>query len=121
MTARVSNHRLPCGSCGMETTKLPGIIVPTGLIGVAYHVCWRCHLFKMAGNGPGREWKRMPKLKATATKPQWRKCSPHHWQTTIQGEVLDYWPSTRKFRFQGETRVGDVNKFFKQINNGVPA
>lgn len=119
MPERPSNHRLPCGKCRKETTKLPGLIVPGGSPGVAYHLCWSCNLFKMAG--AGHEWKLMPKTKAPTSKPQWRKCSHHHWQTTIQGEVLDYWPSKRKFRFQGETRVGDVNKFFKQINSGVSA
>ena len=37
-----------------------------------------------------------------------------HWQTTLKGETLDYWPGTMKWRWQGRTRTGDVLKFIRQ-------
>lgn len=45
----------------------------------------------------------------------WRKCHDTHWQTTIMGEVLDYWPGTMKWRYRGKTQTGDVLKFIRRI------
>ena len=50
----------------------------------------------------------MPHLTPTPslTKLGFRQCSAHHFQATIDGEVLDFWPSTRKWRYLGETYRG---------------
>lgn len=41
----------------------------------------------------------------------WTKHGTHHWSTTLNGERLDYWPSTSRFRYQGKTHFGGVEGF----------
>jgi hypothetical protein len=36
-----------------------------------------------------------------------------HWQTTLLGDLLDYWPGTKKWRWRGQTRTGDVIVFIR--------
>lgn len=111
MTKKIPNSRLPCGNCGMETTKLPGSIVPKGIDGVAYHVCWKCDLCKQEGSQ--FQWTRLSAAKQK--KPQWTKYTSTHWQTKVNGQILDYWPTKRKWRFGQSTHVGDVNRFIREI------
>jgi len=33
----------------------------------------------------------------------------------VAGELLDYWPSKKKFRYGGTTRKGDVDKYIKAL------
>lgn len=35
-----------------------------------------------------------------------RKCSDWHWQITLAGGLLDYWPSKSKWRYRGATAQG---------------
>ena len=60
----------------------------------------------------GTEWTRMGKDKTAVA---WKKHTAHHWQTLVRGEVLDYWPSKKKFQFRGKVEVGDVNKFIARV------
>ena len=106
----VPNCQLPCGKCGQRTTKLPGIIVDGGVVGKAYHVCWSCSISKEEGKSSA--WR------AIASKgkgPIWKKHTATHWQTDVNGNLLDYWPTKRKWRFDGQTHVGDVNKFIRGL------
>lgn len=36
-------------------------------------------------------------------KIKWIKHTVWHWQTRIHGDLLDYWPTKKKWRFRGET------------------
>lgn len=42
----------------------------------------------------------------------WTKHTPHHWSRIVAGERLDYWPSRKKYQFQGKVRRGDVRKVY---------
>lgn len=41
----------------------------------------------------------------------WTKHTEHHWSRTVAGKRLDYWPSRKKYRFDGRVMRGDVHKF----------
>lgn len=58
---------------------------------------------------PYTKVKGKPRLKM----PKWKVCSPHHRQTRIDGELLDYWPTKDKWRFDGQTYYGDVREFVR--------
>lgn len=45
---------------------------------------------------------------------KWRKCCETHWQTALKGDLLDYWPGTRRFRWRGKSHTGDVVAFIKK-------
>lgn len=38
----------------------------------------------------------------------WTKHTEHHWSRTVRGERLDYWPSRKKYQYQGKVQRGDV-------------
>ena len=42
---------------------------------------------------------------------QWVKHTEHHWSRSLSGERLDYWPSRKKFMYQGRVMRGNVHKF----------
>lgn len=42
---------------------------------------------------------------------RWKKHSRYHWSMKINGHVLQYWPSRKKFQYRGKTKRGDVNSF----------
>ncbi len=47
----------------------------------------------------------------------WRKCSPYHWQTSVGGRLLDYWPSRRKWQYDGTVyrgSWGELEKFMAE-------
>lgn len=47
---------------------------------------------------------------------EWTKHTPYHWQRTINGKVLDYWPTKNKFRYDnGDTQKGDVRAFIRGL------
>jgi hypothetical protein len=52
-------------------------------------------------------------------KPQWIKHTEHHWQTEVDGDILDYWPSKRKWRFRGVTQTGTVERFIRKIKESA--
>lgn len=33
-----------------------------------------------------------------------KKCTDWHWQATVDGDLLDYWPSKAKWRYRNVTR-----------------
>jgi hypothetical protein len=42
--------------------------------------------------------------------------SEWHWQTKVDGDLLDYWPSKNKWRWRGETKTApwpDIAAFIK--------
>lgn len=45
----------------------------------------------------------------------WKRHTPYHWATWIDGKKLDYWPGPRKFMFRGVVQVGNVQEFIKSI------
>jgi hypothetical protein len=42
---------------------------------------------------------------------KWTKHTQFHWSRMVAGKKLDYWPSRRKFQYDGTVRRGDVLKF----------
>jgi len=45
----------------------------------------------------------------------WRCCHyDTHYQYTLLGDTLDFWPGPGKFRWRGKTRTGLVFKFIKE-------
>lgn len=44
----------------------------------------------------------------------WTKHSEFHWSRTLNGHRLDYWPSRRKFQYQGKVQRGDVMHFIRK-------
>lgn len=80
-----------------------------------WFVCWECEIAQPTT----AVW---VSIKAKAVKKakrgkliNWMKHTNVHWQAYIGGDRLDYWPTKRKWRFRGETRTGDVEKFIKGL------
>lgn len=44
----------------------------------------------------------------------WTKHDATYWSRVVNGNRLDYWPSTQKFRINGKTYRGDVYKIIKK-------
>lgn len=98
--------RNPCPKCGGIPSYMAGINVPGGHAADAYLVCWKDSMSKRVAKGD--EW---AKFSTKRHRPQWIKYTPVHWQTTVAGDVLDYWPTKSKWRFRGITQTGNVEKF----------
>ncbi len=47
----------------------------------------------------------------------WKQCSSYHMQYNLNGEILDYWPSKNKFRFNNETY--ELNGSIVDVINGL--
>lgn len=47
------------------------------------------------------------------TSHNWAFRSQFHCQTTLNGDTLDYWPTTHRWRFRGKTWYGDVLRFIE--------
>lgn len=45
---------------------------------------------------------------ANADPTGWKQLSPYHWQRTLHGDPVDYWPSRNKWRWRNRTRVGEI-------------
>lgn len=43
----------------------------------------------------------------------WNKHSEFHWSRQLAGKRLDFWPSRKKFQFDGKIRRGDVYAFIR--------
>jgi hypothetical protein len=41
----------------------------------------------------------------------WTKHTEFHWSRIVSGKRLDYWPSRKKFQYNGKVMRGDVQKF----------
>lgn len=103
---------IPCPSCKRRCHLMAGVLLDPKLIHDRVHVCWHCDYMRVVR--PNAQWVKFGP--AAKIKTQWKKHTKHHWQTLIKGEVLDYWPSKRKWRFQDCTQVGDVDKFIKGLH-----
>lgn len=45
----------------------------------------------------------------------WTQHTTYYWSRQIAGHQLDYWPSTKKFQYQGRVLSGDVERFIRNI------
>ena len=43
----------------------------------------------------------------------WVKHTEFHWSRTVAGKRLDYWPSRKKWQYDGRVQRGDVQRFIK--------
>jgi hypothetical protein len=102
-----------CPQCHGVPSLMIGALVPNGIITETYLVCWRDNL--MMKNAPNQQWLKFTKRKF---EPEWTKFTPHHWQTIIDGSLLDYWPTKKKWHFLGKTHTGDVQKFIEGVVRG---
>jgi hypothetical protein len=53
--------------------------------------------------------------RAQAHKHMFKVCTEHHWQYTLNGELLDYYPTRCKWRYRNKNRYGDVVGFIRNI------
>ena len=44
----------------------------------------------------------------------WNKHTEYHWSRTVAGRRLDYWPSRKKWQYQGRVMRGNVLAFIKK-------
>lgn len=44
----------------------------------------------------------------------WIKHTDWHWQRELNGKRLDYWPSRKKFMYEGQVMRGDVYDFMRR-------
>ena len=45
----------------------------------------------------------------------WTKHTQYHWSRLVAGKRLDYWPSRKKWQYDGKVKRGDVVKFIKGL------
>lgn len=105
-----------CPKCESNTALLAGAVVyPNDKArgSYAYHVCWACGIAQCTS----RPWEPIAaKREKTETRSvNWVSHTIYHRQTTVDGEVLDYWPTKKKFRFRGVTHKGDPEKFIRDL------
>ena len=43
----------------------------------------------------------------------WTKHTQHHWSRAVGGSRLDYWPSRKKWQYEGKVQRGDVQAFIR--------
>lgn len=43
----------------------------------------------------------------------WVKHTEFHWSRTVAGKRLDYWPSRKKWQYEGRVQRGEVQRFIK--------
>jgi len=41
----------------------------------------------------------------------WTKHTEYHWSRTVNGKRMDYWPSRKKFQYNGQVKRGNVMRF----------
>jgi len=46
-----------------------------------------------------------------ASSDGWKKHTHYHWARELNGKKLDYWPTKKKFQYDGRVMCGDVEKF----------
>lgn len=98
----------PCPRCGHRPALMAGPMLDLGNAYVL--VCWQDMLAKIVG--VGEQWGKLAKRKKVT---EWTKFSATHWQRRIDGQILDYWPTRKKWRFADKTRVGDVEAFIRSL------
>ena len=84
---------------------------------------WREHREYLRSQGISRS---RPKPRAVLVKftkkfekAGFRQCSDWHWQATVAGELLDFWPSKSKWRYRGETRVGNDDELLAFVATNI--
>lgn len=45
---------------------------------------------------------------------KWTKHTQHHWSRTVAGYRLDYWPSRKKYQYNGRVMRGNVYAFIRK-------
>jgi len=132
----------PCPHCGKQPEKLAKAVarLVAPLARTACLACWPCNVIAECGDGQramggwvslgpgadkhdrltpsGRTKARGDRRRKQAPPVVWRRYSPHHWQCDLAGQVLDYWPTKRKWRWNGKTEVGDVGRFIRERARG---
>lgn len=48
---------------------------------------------------------------AKADPTGWEKHTDYHWSRTLDGKRLDYWPSKKKFQYDGRIHTGGIEGF----------
>lgn len=49
----------------------------------------------------------------------WTIHTEYHWSRTLNGKRLDYWPSRKKFQYEGHVMRGNVQHFMKKVSEGA--
>lgn len=60
-------------------------------------------------------------LKAIPSADGWTKFTGFHWRRQHNGQDLDYWPTRKKFMFDGQVMRGDVDDFIRRTSKPGPA
>lgn len=60
---------------------------------------------------------RKAKNLAAACSDGWVVHTDHHWSRVLDGKRIDYWPSRKKFQYDGRVMCGDVNGFIRKREN----
>lgn len=53
----------------------------------------------------------------TSDDGRWLKHTEYHWSRDVAGKRLDYWPSRKKYQYNGHIRRGDVMKFISRAES----
>lgn len=133
----------PCPKCGARCHLMAGINVPKGQTDTAYLVCWGCNMRKATAlnaqwEAMGKPLKQPKKAKedesmgaifqgwksakqrrkaqnlAAVDPTGWHKHTDYHWSRIVAGKKLDYWPSTRKWMYEGRVMHGDLDGFIRK-------
>lgn len=110
----------PCPNCAKPGDRVAGPVLKLAAAcakeSALYFVCWGCGLATESGSTP--QWTKLP-AKPKRWKPRWTKHTPYHWQAKVNGEPIDYWPSKRKWRFQGQTLRGGEADIVRHVGGQV--
>jgi len=52
-----------------------------------------------------------------ANMPGWTRHTPYHWSRDLQGDRMDYWPSTGKWRWRNRNHRGTVGDMIGFVRN----
>lgn len=63
----------------------------------------------------GQETRRANRRNALGHAAGWTRHTGYHWQREVNGKTLDYWPGSRRFRYDGVTSAGDVMAFIASL------
>lgn len=125
----------PCPKCKAKCHLMAGINLPGNRkADRMYLTCWACGISKDIA--PGSDWqplakaarelirekdstpkpknKRVLRNMAAANPAGWTQHTPYHWSRYIDGKKLDYWPSKRKWMFNGKVEVGNIDEFMSK-------
>lgn len=47
----------------------------------------------------------------------WTKHTEFHWSRQVEGKRLDYWPSRKKYQYDGRVMRGDVMAFIRKTEH----